>query len=68
MNNILQQKVLAALENAGFFTSGGLVKDKVIKNGFYIILFLGYISMKITEVGFYDSSGYYKLWVITACK
>lgn len=25
----LQKKVLAALENAGVFTSGGLVKDKV---------------------------------------
>ncbi|XP_021630520.1 peroxisome biogenesis protein 22 isoform X2 [Manihot esculenta] len=25
-----EQKVLAALENAGFFTSGGLVKDKVL--------------------------------------
>ena len=28
---ILQKKVLAALEDAGIFTSGGLIKDKVKK-------------------------------------
>ncbi|KAF2292190.1 hypothetical protein GH714_015511 [Hevea brasiliensis] len=28
--NMLMQKALAALENAGVFTSGGLVKDKVL--------------------------------------
>lgn len=26
---LLQKKVLAALEDAGIFTSGGLIKDKV---------------------------------------
>ncbi|KAJ6683495.1 hypothetical protein OIU85_007207 [Salix viminalis] len=30
MSYFLQQKVLTALENAGVFTSGGLVKDKVL--------------------------------------
>jgi hypothetical protein len=31
MNFCLQRKVLQALEDAGVFTSGGLVKDKVKK-------------------------------------
>lgn len=31
MNFCLQRKVLLALEDAGIFTSGGLVKDKVYK-------------------------------------
>lgn len=30
----MQAKVLQALENAGVFTSGGLVKDKVFKSSF----------------------------------
>jgi hypothetical protein len=32
MNFCLQKKVLQALEDAGVFTSGGLVKDKVKEN------------------------------------
>lgn len=32
---LLQKKVLAALEDAGIFTSGGLIKDKV-----KVVLFL----------------------------
>ena len=40
MHCFLQQKVLAALENAGVFTSGGLVKDKVTGNAFRTLWFL----------------------------
>ena len=32
----MQKKVILALEDAGFFTSGGLVKDKVINVNIYI--------------------------------
>jgi len=34
LSSNLQAKVLQALENAGVFTSGGLVKDKVFKSSF----------------------------------
>jgi hypothetical protein len=40
VNYFPQQKILAALENAGVFTSGGLVNDKVLRNAFRIIWFL----------------------------
>lgn len=32
LNQFMQKIVLAALEDAGVFTSGGLVKDKVMPN------------------------------------
>lgn len=32
LNKFVQKKVLLALEDAGIFTSGGLVKDKVMPN------------------------------------
>lgn len=39
MSNIsVQKKVLAALEDAGVFTSGGLVKDKVMPDIRYFVV------------------------------
>lgn len=31
----VQKRVILALEDAGVFTSGGLVKDKVLKRGLF---------------------------------
>lgn len=32
LDDFLQKRILTALEDAGVFTSGGLVKDKVMPN------------------------------------
>uniref|UniRef100_A0A2P2MQB4 Uncharacterized protein n=1 Tax=Rhizophora mucronata TaxID=61149 RepID=A0A2P2MQB4_RHIMU len=41
-----EQKVLTALENAGVFTSGGLVKDKVTNICFQMVSSLLVLGMK----------------------
>lgn len=47
MNFCLQRKVLQALEDAGVFTSGGLVKDKVKK-----MCTLSFMTLKAIEILF----------------